>query len=69
MYISSGSEPKIAAIHAGLECGLFLQHNPQLDAIAFGPTLYGVHTPEEHADIGSVARVYALLKDILSSIK
>jgi len=64
-----GSEPKIAAIHAGLECGLFLQQNPQLDAIAFGPTLYGVHTPEEHADIGSVERVYALLKDILSSIK
>lgn len=39
------TEPKIKAIHAGLECGLFLEKYPSLDMVSFGPTLRGVHSP------------------------
>jgi len=39
-------EPDVKAIHAGLECGLFLQKYPNLDMISFGPTIKGAHTPD-----------------------
>ena len=39
-----GVEPKVKAIHAGLECGLFLEKYPSLDMVSFGPTLRGVHS-------------------------
>ena len=42
-----GVEPKVKAIHAGLECGLFLEKYPSLDMVSFGPTLRGVHSPDE----------------------
>ena len=42
-----GKEPKVKAIHAGLECGLFVEKYPGLDMISFGPTLRGVHSPDE----------------------
>ena len=48
-----GRELKLEAIHAGLECGLFTEAIPGLDAIAVGPTLYDVHTPDEHMPLDS----------------
>ena len=42
-----GIKPKVTAIHAGLECGLFLTKYPHLDMVSFGPTLRGVHSPSE----------------------
>ncbi|MDR0658461.1 MAG: aminoacyl-histidine dipeptidase, partial [Mediterranea sp.] len=42
-----GTDAKVKAIHAGLECGLFLDKYPALDMISFGPTLQGVHSPDE----------------------
>ena len=42
-----GSEPKVKAIHAGLECGLFLEKYPHLEMVSFGPTMRGVHSPDE----------------------
>lgn len=51
-----GSEAKIKAIHAGLECGLFLEKAPHLDMISFGPTMRGVHSPDERLDIASTGR-------------
>lgn len=61
-----GGELKIEALHAGLECGLFSEALPGLDAIAVGPTLYNVHTPDENVPLDSFARFYELLKDVLA---
>ncbi len=60
-----GKEPLILAIHAGLECGLFSEKYPQLDMISVGPTLRGVHSPEERLHIPSVKVVWDHLLDIL----
>ena len=63
-----GTEAKVKAIHAGLECGLFLDKYPSLDMISFGPTLQGVHSPDECMDILSVERFWEHLLDILKHI-
>ena len=46
--------PKIKAIHAGLECGIFAGKIDGLDVISIGPNIYGAHTPEEKMEISSV---------------
>lgn len=61
-------ELKVEAIHAGLECGLFTEAIQGLDAIAVGPTLYDVHTPDEHVPLDSFERFYELLKDVLKRL-
>lgn len=63
-----GKELKLEAIHAGLECGLFTEAIPGLDAIAVGPTLYDVHTPDEHVPLDSFERFYELLQDVLKKL-
>ncbi len=63
-----GKDPKILAIHAGLECGLFSEKYPHLDMISFGPTLRGVHSPDERLYIPSVQLVWEHLLDILKNI-
>lgn len=60
-----GVEPAVKAIHAGLECGLFLEIYPDLDMISFGPTLRGVHAPGERLDLTSLDKFTLLLDDIL----
>ena len=60
-----GKELRIESIHAGLECGLFAEALPGLDAIAVGPTLSDVHTPDEHLELASFERFYELLVDAL----
>ena len=60
-----GTELKVEAIHAGLECGLFSDALPGLDAIAVGPTLKDVHTPDESLPLDSFERFYQFLKDVL----
>ena len=64
-----GVEPKVKAIHAGLECGLFTEKFPGLDMISFGPTLRGVHAPGERLDLASLDKFVALLKDIVINFK
>lgn len=61
-------EPKILAIHAGLECGLFSEKYPHLDMVSFGPTLRGVHSPDERLLIPTVQMVWDHLLDILRNI-
>lgn len=58
-------EAKIKAIHAGLECGLFLEKAPHLDMISFGPTMRGVHSPDERLDIASTERWWRHLLALL----
>jgi len=61
-------DPIVRAIHAGLECGLFLEKYPYLDMISFGPTIKGAHTPEERIDIETTKKFWDLLLDVLKKI-
>ncbi len=63
-----GIKPIVRAIHAGLECGLFLEKYPYLDMISFGPTIKGAHTPEERIDIKTTVKFWDLLIDVLKKI-
>jgi dipeptidase D len=63
-----GVNAKVKAIHAGLECGLFLDKYPGLDMISFGPTLQGVHSPDERMLIPTVDKFWRHLLDILANI-
>lgn len=62
----TGEEPKVRAVHAGLECGLFLEKYPQLDMISIGPQMYGVHSPEERLSISSTQKCWQWLLKILA---
>jgi dipeptidase D len=61
-------EPKVLAIHAGLECGLIGDKYPGMDMISFGPTLRGVHSPDEKLEIASVEKFWKLTLDVLKNI-
>lgn len=63
-----GKEPKVEALHAGLECGLFLEKMPDLDMISFGPTLKDIHSPSEKAYIPSVVEFWKFLCDLLKRL-
>ena len=62
------AEPKVRAIHAGLECGLFLEKYPDLEMVSFGPTLRGVHSPDERLEIATVPKFWELLKEVLKKL-
>jgi len=61
-------EPKVIAIHAGLECGLFFEKNPELDMISCGPTILGAHSPDERLEIATVEKWWKFLLELLSCI-
>ena len=63
-----GRDPQVKAIHAGLECGLFLDAYPDLDMISIGPTLRGVHSPSERLELATVPMVFDHLLAILRNI-
>lgn len=63
-----GIRPAIKAIHAGLECGLFLEKNPGLDMVSFGPTLRDVHSPTERMHIPAVERFWGQLCRTLEKV-
>ena len=63
-----GVEPKVKAVHAGLECGLFLEKYPHLEMVSFGPTLRGVHSPDERLEIATVDKFWRHLKEIVKSM-
>ncbi len=63
-----GKKPEVKAIHAGLECGLFSEKYPGMDMISFGPTLRGVHSPEERLLIPTVDMVWRHMLAILKNI-
>lgn len=64
-----GVDPKVKAIHAGLECGLFTEKFPGLDMVSFGPTLRGVHAPGERLDLASLDKFIALLVDVICNYR
>ncbi len=61
-------EPVVRGIHAGLECGLFSEKYPGLDMVSFGPTLRGVHSPDERLLISTVDMVWRHLLAILENV-
>jgi dipeptidase D len=68
-YLKLFGEPiQVKAIHAGLECGLFLEKYPQLEMISTGPTILGAHSPDERLEVASVERSWQLLLEIVRTI-
>lgn len=60
-----GKEPKVEAIHAGLECGILASKIPDLDCVSMGPDMSGIHTTEERLSISSVERMWKYLLELL----
>ena len=63
-----GNDPLVKSIHAGLECGLFLEKYPELDMVSFGPTIRGAHSPDERISVETVEKFWKLLVDVLENI-
>jgi dipeptidase D len=64
----NGEKPKVAACHAGLECGILGTNYPDMDMISFGPTIRGAHSPEERASIKSSQKFWKFVLEILENI-
>lgn len=64
-----GTEPRVEAIHAGLECGLFAGKLPGLDCVSLGPDLEEIHTTREKMHIASVRRLWAMVTETLRRMK
>ena len=62
-------EPQVLAIHAGLECGLFSEKYPDMDMVSFGPTLRGVHSPDEKLEIKTVQMCWDLMVEFFKLLK
>jgi dipeptidase D len=62
-----GREPAVKAIHAGLECGIIGERYPGMDMVSMGPTLEGVHSPDEKISIASVEKYWKFLLTVLKS--
>lgn len=69
VYYSLYKKPaEIKAIHAGLECGAFVNHIPGLDTVSFGPTIHDAHSPSEHIDVTTVKPFWDFLTALLGHI-
>ncbi len=63
-----GREPKVEAIHAGLECGLFSEKLPGLDCVSIGPQMHDIHTSRERLEIASTQRTWNFLLAVLKNL-
>ena len=63
-----GAEPKVVAIHAGLECGLLSEKLPGLDCVSIGPQMHDIHTSREKLEIASTERTWKFLLEVLKSL-
>jgi len=61
-----GQAPLVEAIHAGLECGILCAKMPGMDIISVGPDMWDIHTPRERLGIASTARVYEVLRRVIT---
>ncbi|MGE5360044.1 MAG: aminoacyl-histidine dipeptidase [Bacteroidales bacterium] len=64
-----GKEPAVKAVHAGLECGIIGEKYPGMDMVSFGPTMSGVHSPDEKLEIDTVPKFYEFLLGILKNVR
>ena len=63
-----GRDPEVKAIHAGLECGIIGERYPGMDMVSFGPTLEGVHSPDEKIYVDTVEKFWNFLLAILKNL-
>ncbi len=64
----NGKKAKVAACHAGLECGILGTNYPGMDMISFGPTIRGAHSPDERASISSTQKFWNFVLEILKDV-
>ena len=64
----TGEAPEVVTIHAGLECGLFSEKMPGLDAVSTGPNMREIHTPRERLSVSSVQRMWKYLLAVLAEL-
>ncbi|MGG2015291.1 aminoacyl-histidine dipeptidase [Bacillus sp. S10(2024)] len=64
-----GTDVEVFAVHAGIECGVFMEKIPGLDAISLGPDMFHVHTPDEHVSIPSVVNNWEYFIEVLREAK
>lgn len=64
-----GKAPEVFAVHAGLECGMFLGKRPDLDCVSMGPNMCDIHSFNEKLDIASTERTWNYLKAVLAALK
>ena len=64
-----GTQPRVKAIHAGLECGVFASAKQDFDCISIGPEMHDVHTTRERLSVSSTENVYSLIIKILEKLK
>ena len=64
-----GRSPQVKAVHAGLECGIIGEKYPGMDMVSFGPTLEGVHSPDEKIFIDTVEKYWDFLLGMLKNVK
>lgn len=64
----NGKEARVAACHAGLECGILGQNYPEMEMISFGPNIKGAHSPDERVQISSVQKYWRFVLEILKNI-
>jgi len=66
LYVEKyNEEPQVKACHAGLECGILLQHLPKVDMVSFGPNIRAAHSPDEKVQISSVQKFWTYLLEVL----
>ena len=63
-----GVEPKVEALHAGLECGILASKLEGLDCVSFGPNIHDIHTTEERLEIGSTKRCWEYILELLKNL-
>jgi dipeptidase D len=64
-----GKDPAVKAVHAGLECGIIGEKYPGMDMVSFGPSLEGVHSPDEKIHIDTVQKYWDFLVALLKNVK
>jgi dipeptidase D len=64
----TGNKPQVKVVHAGLECGIIGDKFAGMDMISFGPTMLGVHSPDERVNISSVANIWKFLLELLKRV-
>lgn len=64
-----GVDPKVEAVHAGLECGYFSRHYPDMDLISIGPTIHGAHSQDETLFLETTPKLVELLANVLEKLR
>jgi len=59
---------ELEAIHGGLECGLFVSLDPELQVTSIGPNIHNAHSPDEYIEIKSVKIIWDVVVKIIENM-